>query len=106
MIPLQLLPQRKRFAIRYLVHQGPKAVAVVHLYRVTKFVEEHIVDQVPGEEHEGEGKVDAATGRATAPMALAVENLYTRASEAVLCRQFEEARWQQAAGLVTERFFE
>ena len=83
MILLQLLPQLQRFPVRNLVHQCPETVAVVHLYGVAKFVEEDVVDQGPGQEHQREGEVDAAAWRATSPMAFAVEYLYTRAGEAV-----------------------
>ena len=51
MILLQLLPHFYRFPVRDLVHQRPETVAVVHLYGVAKFVEEDVVDQVPGQEH-------------------------------------------------------
>ena len=51
---------------------------MVHLDGVAKFVEEDIVDQVPGQEHQGEGEIDAASWRATSPMTFAVEDLYTR----------------------------
>lgn len=91
MIPLQLPPQSLRFPVCDFVHQGPEAVAVVHFDGVAEFVQENIVDQVPGEEHQGEGQVDAAAGRTTAPMAFAVEYFDSRTGEAVLGRQIEQA---------------
>ena len=56
---------------------------MVHLYGVAKFVEEDVVDQVPGQEHQGKREIDAATWCATTPMAFAVEDFYIRAGEAV-----------------------
>ena len=90
MILLQLLPHFYRFPVRDLVHQRPKTIAVVHLYGVAKFVKEDVVDQGPGQEHQGEGKVDATAWRATSPMAFAVEYLYTRAGEAVAGGQIKQ----------------
>ena len=53
MILLQLLPSVLTLSPCDLVHQCPKTVTVVHLYGVAKFVEEDVVDQVPGQEHQG-----------------------------------------------------
>ena len=64
---------------------------MVHFDGVAEFVQENIVDQVPGEEHQGEGEVDAAAGRTTAPMAFAVEYLDSRTGKTVLGRQIEQA---------------
>ena len=63
---------------------------MVHLYGMAKFVEEDVVDQGPGQEHQGEGKVDATACRATSPMAFAVEYLYTCAGETVLGGEVEQ----------------
>ena len=63
---------------------------MVHLYGVAKFVEEDVVDQVPGQEHQGEGEIDAASWRATSPMGFAVEYLYACAGETVLGGEVEQ----------------
>ena len=57
---------------------------MVHLYGVAKFVEEDVVDQVPGQEHQRKREIDAATWCATTPMAFAVEDFYIRSGEACL----------------------
>ena len=75
---------------------------MVHLDGVAKFVEEDIVDQVPGQEHQGEGEIDAASWCATSPMTFAVEDLYTRTGEVVPGSQIKQPCRQEAAGLVTE----
>ena len=54
---------------------------MVHLYGVAEFVEEDVVDQVPGQEHQGKREIDAAAWRATSPMAFTVEYFYSRAGE-------------------------
>ena len=63
---------------------------MVHLYGVAKFVEEDVVDQVPGQEQQGKREIDAATWCATTPMAFAVEDFYIRAGEAVPGGQVEQ----------------
>ena len=64
---------------------------MVHFDGVAEFVQEDIVDQVPGEEHQGQGQVDTAAGCAAAPMAFAVEYFDSRTGETVLGRQIEQA---------------
>ena len=59
-------------------------------------------DQVPGQEHQGEGEIDAASWCATSPMTFAVEDLYTRTGEVVPGSQIKQPCRQEAAGLVTE----
>ena len=68
----------------------PKNGHCVHLDGVAKFVEEDVVDQVPGQEHQGKREIDAATWCATTPMAFAVEDFYIRAGEAVPGGQVEQ----------------
>ena len=52
-IIFQFPAQGERLVVCYTVQKFPEAIAMVHLYRMAKFVEEDVIDQMPREQHQG-----------------------------------------------------
>lgn len=51
MVVLQFLPQGQCLIVCQAIQKFPEAVAMVHLDRMTEFMEQYIIDQMSGEQH-------------------------------------------------------
>ena len=79
----------------YLIQEFPETVAVVHLYRMAKFVKQDVIDQMPGKQHERKGEIDTFTRTATSPAGFAVHDPYARESQFIpVCQRLQTVRQQ------------
>lgn len=101
----KLFTQGVRVA-REAVEQSPETRAVVHLHRVAQFVEDDVVGQVFGEQHQRTGEVDVAPCRATAPTSLAGVYLQAVEGQSGLCRQAGDALREHFLGACAQGFLD
>lgn len=98
----QFTAQGMGAAVGHAVHQCPEARAVVHLPRVAQFVQQHIVGEPRGEQHEVEREVDAAAGGAASPSRVCRVDAHGGVGEAVPCRQSGQSFRQVGARLFAQ----
>ncbi len=100
----QFRPKRTGASVCDAVHQRPEAGTVIHLPGVAQFVQQHVVGQVGGQQHEEQRQVDATPGGAASPPRVCRIDFHAGVGETVSAGQLSEPSRQVTPCLFAQLF--
>ena len=97
--------QLQRLSVGHPIHLLPEAFAMIHLQRMTQFMQQDIINQVPRQQHERKRKVDVFLRRTAAPASATVVDLYALVRKTMLSSQLCQSSRQTPMCLMPKRLF-